>query len=48
MSKAARHRRRNAPLIVRIFIDFTCAGISPLIPAADIGFAAAWAFCPTI
>lgn len=31
--------------IVRVFLDFTCEGISPLIPAADIGFAAAWAFC---
>ncbi len=31
--------------IVRIFLDFTYEGISPLIPAADIGFAAAWAFC---
>lgn len=34
--------------IVRVFLDFTYEGISPLIPAADIGFAAAWAFCLTI
>ena len=34
--------------IIRVFLDFTYEGVSPLIPAADIGFAAAWAFCPTI
>lgn len=31
--------------IVRVFLDFTYEGISPFIPATDIGFAAAWAFC---
>ena len=47
MSKAARHR--GAMLLHRPhFYRFTCEGISPLIPAADIGFAAARAFCLTI
>lgn len=31
--------------VIRVFLDFTYEGISPLIPAADIGFSAAWAFC---
>ena len=34
--------------VIRVFLDFTYEGVSPLIPAAGVVFAAARAFCLTI